>query len=83
MAVVIPLDDCLIIVGSLHCAVLSSRGSEFPKPSTRSPGVNSWSVAQGWASDSLLARSASGVAPGCDKGGWGALRSLDIGLFVM
>jgi hypothetical protein len=39
---------------------------KLPKPSTRSSGVNSWSVAEGSASDGLLARSASGVAPGCN-----------------
>jgi hypothetical protein len=43
----------------------------------------SWLVAEGSASDGFLARSESGVAPGYDTGGWGALFSLGIFLFVM
>ena len=35
---------------------------------------------QGWPSGGLLARSASGVAPGYDRGGWGTSCSLGIGL---
>jgi len=31
----------------------------------------------------FLARSESGVEPGYDKGGWGALRSLGIGLLLI
>jgi hypothetical protein len=54
-----------------------------PKPSTRSAGFSSWSVAEGSASGGFLARSESGVAPGYDGGGWGALRSLGIGLRVI
>ena len=49
---------------------------KLPRPSTRSPGVSSWSVADGSESGGLLARSESGIAPACDRGGWGALRSL-------
>src|ERR1039458_10014176 len=56
---------------------------KLPRPSTRSPGVSSWSVADGSESGGLLARSESGIAPACDRGGWGALRSLGAGLFVL
>ena len=56
---------------------------KLPKPSTRSPGFSSWSVAEGPASGGLLARSESAVAPGYDRGGWEALRSLGIGLLVI
>jgi hypothetical protein len=56
---------------------------KLPKPSTRSPGFSSWSVAEGSASGGLLARSESGAEPGYDRGGWGALRSLGIGLFLI
>ena len=56
---------------------------KLPKPSTRSPGFSSWSVAEGSASGGLLARSESAVAPGYDRGGWEALRSLGIGLLVI
>src|SRR5216684_3228717 len=55
---------------------------KLPKPSTRSPGLSSWPVAEGSESGGLLARSESGIAPACDRGGWGALRSLGIGLWV-
>jgi hypothetical protein len=50
---------------------------------TRSPGFSSWSVAHGSTSGGFLARSESGGAPGCDKGGWGALRSLGIDLLLI
>src|SRR6202163_1239492 len=56
---------------------------KLPKPSTRSPGISSWSLAAGSASGGLLARSESAVAPGRDRGGWGALRSLGIGLLII
>jgi hypothetical protein len=56
---------------------------KLPKPSTRSPGVNFSPVAEGSESGGLLARSESGIAPACDKGGWGELRSLGTGLLVL
>src|ERR1700730_2505312 len=56
---------------------------KLPKPSTRSPGVNSSPVAAGSESRGLLARSESGTASACDKGGWGELRSLGTGLLVL
>src|SRR6202790_2457600 len=56
---------------------------KLPKPSTRSPGVNSSPVAEGSERGGLFARSESGIAPACDRGGWGALRSLSIGLLVL
>src|ERR1700729_1299984 len=56
---------------------------KLPKPSTRSPGLSSESVAAGAASRGFLARSESGVAPGCDKGGWEALRSFGVALIVI
>jgi hypothetical protein len=70
---------------SLACLTVPNSPVGFPKlprPSTRSPGINSWSVAAGSESGGLLARSESGIAPACDKGGWGALRSLGVGLLV-
>jgi hypothetical protein len=57
----------------------------FPKllkPSTRSPGLSFSSAAGGSASGGFLARSASGVAPGCGSGGWAALRSFGVSLSV-
>jgi len=56
---------------------------KLPKPSTRSPGVNSSPVAEGSESGGLLARSESGTAPAYDKGGWGELRSWGTGLLVL
>src|ERR1019366_5349344 len=61
---------------SLACSTVPNSPVGFPKlpnPSTRSPGLSSWSVAGGSASGGFLARSESGVAPGCDRGGWGDL----------
>ena len=54
---------------------------KWPTPSTRSPGFSS-SVARRSPSGGFLARSESGVAPGYDRGAWGALRSLGIDLVV-
>ena len=71
---------------SLACSTVPNCPSGFPKlpkPSTRSPGFSSWSVAEGSARRGFLARSESGVAPGYDSGGWGASCSLGIGLLVI
>ena len=70
---------------SLACSTVPNSPVGFPKspkPSTRSPGFSSWSVAGGSASGGLWARSESAVAPGYDRGGCGALCSLGIGLLV-
>jgi hypothetical protein len=69
LAVTIPFDDRVIFVRLLHRAEFSSRLPELPKPSTRSPGLSSSSVAEGSESGGFLARSDSCVAPGYDKGG--------------
>src|SRR5664279_6075700 len=53
------------------------------KPSTRSRGVNAGPVAEGSARGGVLERSESGVAPRCDRGGWGVLRSVGVALFVI
>jgi hypothetical protein len=75
--VTIPFDDRVIFVSLLNCPNSPVGFPKLPKLSTRSPGFNSWSVAAGSASVGFLARFESGAAPGCDRGGWGALRSLD------
>ena len=46
---------------------------KLPKPSTRSPGFSSSSVAGGVTSGGRLARSESGVAPELERGDCGAL----------
>jgi hypothetical protein len=61
---------------SFACGTVLNSRVGFPKspnPSTRSPGPNSCSLEEGSASAGLLAQSESGAAPGCDRGGWGAL----------
>jgi hypothetical protein len=71
---------------SLACSTVPNSPVGFPKspkPSTRSPGFSSWSVAEGSESGGLLARSESGVAPGRDRGGCGALCSLGLLLLVI
>ena len=54
---IIPRDDRVIFVSLFNCAEFSSRHPKLPKPSTRSPGLRSWSVAGGSASAGFLARS--------------------------
>jgi hypothetical protein len=51
---------------------------KLPRCSTRSPGFSPDSGGNGWTSEGFLARSESWVAPGCDSGGCGAVRSLGI-----
>src|ERR1700687_5565020 len=71
---------------SLACSTVPNSPvgvPKLPKPSTRSPGLSSWPVAAGSASGGFLARSQSGVAPGYDSGGWGALCRFFIGLLVI
>jgi hypothetical protein len=68
---------------SLSCSTVPNSPVGFPKlpkPSTRSPGVNSLPAAQGSERCGLLARSASGIARACDRGGWGG--QLGIGSLV-
>src|SRR5580693_205712 len=75
-----------IASSSFACSTVPNSPVGFPKlpkPSTRSPGFSSWSVGEGSTSGGFLARSASGVAPGYDRGGWGALCSLGIRLLVI
>jgi hypothetical protein len=40
-------------------------------------------MGDGSESVGLVARSESGIAPACDRGGWGAVRSLGTGLLAM
>jgi len=70
--VIIPVDDHVIFVRWLNRTISSGRLSEVPKPSTRSPGCSSWSVAESSASGGFRARPESAVAPGYDKGSWRA-----------
>jgi hypothetical protein len=80
--VVIPLDDRVLSLARSTVPISPVGFPKLPKPSTRSPGVNSWPVAGASESGGLLARSESGIAPAYDRGGWEALRSLAIGLLV-
>ena len=75
-----------IASSSLVCSTVPNAPVGFPKlpkPSTRSPGFNTWSVVAASASGGFLARSESGAAPAYARGGWGALRNFGIGLLVI
>src|SRR4029077_11866944 len=75
-----------IASSSLACSTVPNAlvGSpKLPKPSTRSPGFSACAVLAGSASGGFLARSESGTAPACSRGGWGALRNFGIGLLVV
>ena len=80
--VIIPLDDRVLFVSLLNCSEFSIRLSEVAQTLDAISGINSWPVAAGSESRGLLARSESGIAPGCERGGWGALRSLGAGLLA-
>jgi hypothetical protein len=80
--VIIPFDNRVLFVRLLHCAEFSSRLSEVPQPLDTISGIQFLVSGRGSASGGFWARSASGVAPGYDRGGWGALRSLGIGLLM-
>src|ERR1700690_22420 len=61
-----------IASSSLACSTVPNSPVGFPKspkPSTRSPGVNSWPLAEGSERGGLLARSESGIARACERGG--------------
>jgi hypothetical protein len=80
--VVIPPDDRVIFVSSLNWAEFSSPLSEVAQTFDAISGSQLLAGSRGSESGGLLARSESGIAPACDRGGWGALRSLGIGLLV-
>ena len=69
--VIIPFDDRVIFVDLLDRAEFSSRLSEVTQ------------ALDAISRDQFLARSESGVDPGCDRGGWEAVRSFGIGLLVI
>jgi hypothetical protein len=59
---------------SLACSTVPNSpvsSKKLPKPSTRSPGLSSSSVAEDSESGGFLARSVSDVAPGYDRAVWG------------
>jgi hypothetical protein len=62
--VIIPFDHRVFFVRLLNCAEFSSRFSEVTQTLDAITGLNSSFVAEGSASAGLMARSASGVAPG-------------------
>jgi hypothetical protein len=81
--VIIPFDDRVIFVGSLNRAEFSSRLSEVAQTFDTISGSQLLAGGRGLGERWPLARSVSGIAPGCDSGGWGVLRSLGIGLLVI
>ena len=71
---------------SLTCRTVPNSPVGIPKsprPSTRSPGLKSRPGPEGSTSGGFFARSESGGAPRCNNGGWGALRSLGVGLLLL
>jgi hypothetical protein len=73
--VIIPLDDRVLFVSLLNCAEFSIRLSEVAQTLDATSGNQLLAGRGGSESGGLLARSESGIAPGCERGGWGALRS--------
>jgi hypothetical protein len=80
--VIIPLDDRIIFVSLLNCAEFSSGFSKIAQTLDPISGSQLLAGGGGLGERCLLARSESGIAPACDNGGWGALRSLGAGLLV-
>ena len=80
---IIPFDDRVIFVSLLHCAELPSRLSEVAQTLDAISGIEFLTGGSGLGERGFLARSQSGVAPGYDRGGWGALCSSGIGLLVI
>jgi hypothetical protein len=74
--VVIPFHDGIVFIGELHGAELGSWFSEIAQTLDAITGVSSGWGTEGRSSGGLLARSESGIARVCDKGGWPDLRSL-------
>jgi hypothetical protein len=81
--IVIPFDDRVIFVHLPNCAKFSGRHSEVTQTLDAISGTQSGPVPEGSTSGGFFARSESGGAPRCDNGGWGALRSLGVGLLPM
>jgi hypothetical protein len=80
--VIVPLHKRVVFVCLLHCSEFSSRLSKMSQTLDAISGFSSSPVTDGSASGGLLARSASAAAPACDRGGSGALRSLDVRLLI-
>jgi hypothetical protein len=66
--VIIPLDDRIFFVSSLNRADFSSRLSEVSQTLDPISGFQFLVGGTGFAERRLLARSESGIAPGCDRG---------------
>jgi len=81
--VIIPFDDCVILVSLLNSAEFSSRFSEVAQTLDAISGIQFLAGGRGLSKPRPPARSDSAAAPECARGGWGALRSLDIRLLVV
>jgi hypothetical protein len=80
--VVIPLDDRVLLVSSLNCADFSRWLSAVAQTLDAISGSQLLAGGSGLGERRPLGTSESGIAPACDKGGWGALRSLGTGLLA-
>jgi hypothetical protein len=79
----IPFNERVVFVSLLNCAEFSSRFSEVAKALDTISGIEFLAGSGGSERGGFLARSASGVAPGYDKGGCGALGSSRIWLISL
>jgi hypothetical protein len=73
--VIIPFKERVVFVSLLNCGEFSSRFSEVARALDTISGIEFLAGSGGLGGGGFLARSASGVAPGYDKGGCGALGS--------
>jgi hypothetical protein len=80
--VAIPLHDRVLFVSSLNCAEFSRWLSEVAQTFDPISGSQLLAGGRGSESGGLLARFESGIAPACESGGWGALRSFGIRLLA-
>jgi hypothetical protein len=80
--VIIPFDNRIILVRPLDCTDLPGRYSEVAQTLDPISGTQFLAYAGRLCERRPLARSESGVAPRCDRGGWGALRSVGVGLLI-
>ena len=80
--VVIPLDDGVVFIGALDGAEFGGWLPKVAQTLDAIAGSQFRVGTDGRSRGTAWARSESGIAPTCDKGGCGDLRSLDGGLPV-
>ena len=81
--VIIPLDDRVLVVGLLNCAEFSGRRPEVAQTLHAISWIQFLVCGSGLGERSSLGSVRIRRRPKYDRGGWGALRSLGVGLLVM